>query len=220
MVGSTHQHAGASPGSPTVRRPAVRRHTLRLGLVATLLPSLAACGATAKEAGRVVTVEDAWIKAAEGGMTGAFGTLVNGGDDDVTVVSATSPAAERVELHETAAGASGEMVMREKDGGFTVPAGAELVLEPGGDHLMLMGLQGPVPAGGTVAPSSRSPTAPRWTCPPPRRTMPARTRRTRAARRPRARATAADAPGWYGRRGARRGLLARDRGAGPRRQPA
>lgn len=141
MVSSAHQHAVDSPGHPVVRR---RAH--RLALAVALLPGLAAC-ATAPEAVPALTVEDAWVKAAEEGMTAAFGTLVNGGDDDVTVVSAASRAAARVELHETAAGTSGEMVMQEKEGGFTVPAGAELVLEPGGDHLMLMGLQGPVRAG-------------------------------------------------------------------------
>ena len=42
---------------------------------------------------------------------------------------------------------SGSMVMQEKDGGFIVPAGGSLTLEPGGYHFMLMGLTAPLVAG-------------------------------------------------------------------------
>ncbi|CEA09011.1 hypothetical protein BN1051_02374 [Arthrobacter saudimassiliensis] len=97
-----------------------------------------------------LSVEEAWIKAAEDGMTGAFGTLVNDGDRDLVVTGASSDAADEVELHEMAADEHGAMVMREVDGGFTVPAGGEYTLEPGGNHLMLMGLTGPVQPGDTV----------------------------------------------------------------------
>ncbi|MFW6091794.1 MAG: copper chaperone PCu(A)C [Actinomycetota bacterium] len=116
---------------------------------------LAACGAddttsdTAEAAtgsGSPLTVEEAWVKAADEGMTAAFGVLANTSDADVRVVGAESPAAAAVELHEVAE-VDGEQTMREKDGGFEVPAGSEHVLEPGGDHLMLMDLAGPVQPG-------------------------------------------------------------------------
>ncbi|GIG24857.1 copper chaperone PCu(A)C [Cellulomonas denverensis] len=97
-----------------------------------------------------VLVEDAWVKAADSGMSAAFGVVRNTGDHDVTVQGATSPTATGVELHETVDDGTGAMVMQEKDGGFTVPAGGELVLEPGGNHLMLMGLTAPVEAGDEV----------------------------------------------------------------------
>ena len=42
------------------------------------------------------------------------------------------------------------MVMREKDGGFVIPAGGKLALEPGANHIMLMGLSGPLTAGSDV----------------------------------------------------------------------
>ena len=38
---------------------------------------------------------------------------------------------------------SGAMQMQPKADGFTVPAGGTHVLQPGGDHVMLMGLDGP-----------------------------------------------------------------------------
>lgn len=97
-----------------------------------------------------LSVEEAWIKAADEGMTGAFGVLVNDGDRDLVVTGASSDAAADVELHEMAPGENGATVMQEVDGGFTVPAGGQVTLEPGGNHLMLMGLTGPVRPGDTV----------------------------------------------------------------------
>lgn len=95
----------------------------------------------------VVTIEDAWVKSADEGMSAAFGVLVNDGDEDLTVVSVTSDASSMLELHETVENESGEMVMREIEGGFVIPAGAELALEPGADHIMLMDLRSPLKAG-------------------------------------------------------------------------
>jgi periplasmic copper chaperone A len=53
-------------------------------------------------------------------------------------------------LHETVENASGSMVMQEKKGGFTIPAKGSLELAPGGNHLMLMDLTGPIKAGDDV----------------------------------------------------------------------
>jgi hypothetical protein len=95
-------------------------------------------------------VTDAWAKAAEEGMTGVFGTLVNDSGEDVLVVSATSAASARAELHTTTVGEDGGMVMRPIEGGFLVPANGEYVLEPGADHLMLMDLSAPLEPGDEV----------------------------------------------------------------------
>lgn len=56
------------------------------------------------------------------------------------MISATSDAASSVELHETTETSDGQMVMTETADGFPLPAGQPLMLEPGGDHLMLIGL--------------------------------------------------------------------------------
>jgi copper(I)-binding protein len=98
-----------------------------------------------------VTIEDAWVKSAADGMSAAFGTLTNGGDDDVTVVSVSSEASSMLELHETVENEAGEMVMREIEGGFVIPAGGELPLEPGANHIMLMDLTAPLAAGDEVS---------------------------------------------------------------------
>jgi len=72
-------------------------------------------------------------------MTGSFGILTNGGSEDVTVTGASSPVAGMVELHETVM-VDGAMQMQQKEGGFVIPAGGSVTLEPGGNHVMLMGL--------------------------------------------------------------------------------
>lgn len=105
---------------------------------------------TVAEESGALTVEDPYVKAADSGMTAIFGTLVNNSDTDVTVVSATSEITAAMELHETVADSGGAMSMRPKEGGFTVPAGGEHVLEPGGDHIMVMDLTRPVTAGEDV----------------------------------------------------------------------
>lgn len=102
-------------------------------------PAPGASSSSAASAG--VMVQDAWVKSAEaGGMTAIFATVHNHADHDVTLVSATSAAASEVQLHETAPDSSGNLVMGEVAGGFVIPAGGSRVLEPGGDHIMLMGL--------------------------------------------------------------------------------
>lgn len=98
-----------------------------------------------------VTIADAWVKAADDGMSAAFGVLSNGSAAAVTVVSAASPASATLELHETVAGTDGQMAMREVDGGFTIPAAGTLALEPGGNHLMLMDLAAPLLPGDEVS---------------------------------------------------------------------
>jgi periplasmic copper chaperone A len=97
-----------------------------------------------------LTVQDPWVKAADSGMTAAFGTLVNSGTDDVVVTSATSDITSAMELHETVENADGSMAMQPKQGGFTVPAGGEHELAPGGDHLMIMNLTRPIQPGEDV----------------------------------------------------------------------
>lgn len=133
-----------------------RRASRALALAAALLLmtgcSPAAQPAAETPASDAVTIDDAWVKSAPDGMTAAFGILTNSGDDDVTISSAQTDAAERIELHETVADASsGGTTMREVDGGFVIPAGGTLALEPGGSHLMLMGVTDAIEAGEEVS---------------------------------------------------------------------
>ncbi|MDH6179859.1 copper(I)-binding protein [Microbacteriaceae bacterium SG_E_30_P1] len=130
--------------------------TSTLAAVAVALLALAGCApaseapeSAAPQADSVV-ITDAWVKSAEEGMSAAFGILENSGSADATIVSATTAASPMIELHETVENDSGEMVMQEKDGGFVIPAGSSFPLEPGANHIMLMGLTGPLAAGEEV----------------------------------------------------------------------
>ncbi|MGA5534478.1 copper chaperone PCu(A)C [Mycolicibacterium nivoides] len=97
-----------------------------------------------------VHVSEQWASAADTGMTAVFGTLKNTGHHDVRIVSATSPAAGMVEVHEVVSDGGGSKTMRPKEGGLTIAAGGTHELVPGGDHLMLMDLKAPLQPGADV----------------------------------------------------------------------
>lgn len=163
MHSTTHHTHAARRRTGTHHTPTGRRRAPLVGALAlTSAALLAACGgseaATDADAGEAtgdgtataadsVTVTDPWLIAADDAMSSAYGVLVNDGPDDAVLVSATTTASPEMELHETVADDAGDMVMQELDGGLTVPAGGEHVLEPGGDHLMLMDVVEPVLAG-------------------------------------------------------------------------
>lgn len=94
----------------------------------------------------LVVFEDGWAKATDGEMSGVFGTIRNPGDTELHLTGVTGQVGGTTELHETVPGASGPM-MQEKEDGFVIPAGGELVLEPGGNHIMLMDLDQPITTG-------------------------------------------------------------------------
>lgn len=84
------------------------------------------------------------------GATGvAFLVIANLGDQDDRLLSASSPVADRVEIHEMSM-ADGVMRMRALGDGLAIPVGSAVELAPGGTHLMLIGVHEPLVAGGTV----------------------------------------------------------------------
>ena len=97
----------------------------------------------------VVVFQNGWAKATDTDMSGAFGTLRNTGDVDVRITGVSSPISEVVEMHEMVPGGSG-MQMQEKEGGFVIPAGGELFLEPGKEHFMFMDLTEPITTGQVI----------------------------------------------------------------------
>lgn len=98
-----------------------------------------------------LSLDNAWVKAADEGMTAVFGELKNSSDKDITIVGAEYDDADEVQLHETLEDNSGGMSMQEKKGGFTVPAGESLSLKPGGEHIMVMGLKRPIKPGEEIS---------------------------------------------------------------------
>ncbi|WP_431836066.1 copper chaperone PCu(A)C [Cellulomonas sp. Y8] len=130
------------------------------GLAIASVLVLAGCGSSdqadgtvtspSRTAAETVVVTDPWVKAADGDMSAAFGQIENTGEEAVTIVSVAAPVSTALELHETVENETGEMEMREKDGGFTIPAGGVLGLEPGANHIMMLDLSLPVVAGDEV----------------------------------------------------------------------
>lgn len=83
-------------------------------------------------------------------MTGAFATFTNNTDRDIRIIGGTAEVAAMVEAHEVAM-IDGAMKMRAVEGGILIKAGETLTLEPGGLHIMLMGLNKPVLDGEEVS---------------------------------------------------------------------
>ncbi len=140
---------GAIPGHGVAMD--MNRAMIPAGVLMLVAAGVAGCGSSSSdsvgpEGECPLVVADAWVKAAEGGMTAAFGTVRTTGSGDEVVESASSPAAGRMEIHEVAE-VDGSMVMRPKAGGLVVPAGSDVTLAPGGDHLMLLDLPGPIQPG-------------------------------------------------------------------------
>lgn len=133
-----------------------KRSMAVLGAALLALGGLTACssdntadGTSSPATECALTVTDPWVKAQDEGMTAAFGVLENATDADITITSAASPSAGKMEIHEVV-DQDGAMVMQPKEGGLVVPAGGSAELKPGADHLMLMDLPAPIKAGDEV----------------------------------------------------------------------
>lgn len=98
-----------------------------------------------------LTVTDPWARASIMAelASAAFMTIHNSTGEDDALVGATSAAAGTVELHQTSAGADGAMAMAPVDS-VLIPAGGDAILEPGGYHLMLIGLAEPLVEGASI----------------------------------------------------------------------
>lgn len=98
----------------------------------------------------VVAVMNAWVREAvpESPVIGGYLTLVNGGEEAVTVANIESTQFDSIEIHKMAA-VDGMMQMQRIDD-ITIDAGNSLVLKPGGKHLMMMGPEKDLVTGDSV----------------------------------------------------------------------
>lgn len=76
-------------------------------------------------------------------------TIVNKGKLGERLLSGSSAAVQRVEVHEMKI-AEGVMRMRPVNGGIPIPSGGSVELAPGGYHIMFIGLKKRLVAGETV----------------------------------------------------------------------
>ena len=95
-----------------------------------------------------VTVAEAWVRATVPAQkaTGAFMHLKS--DADARLVSAASPVAGVVEIHEMLM--DKDVMKMNRIDGLDLPAGQSVELKPGGYHVMLMDLQAQVKEGDAV----------------------------------------------------------------------
>ncbi len=105
----------------------------------TLTLALALAGTAAKAAD--IVISDPWSRATAGaGRVGAvYLTLANHGSETDRLVAATTPVADRVELH-THLHENGVMRMRQVQAVEIAP-GEPTLLQPGGLHIMLFDLK-------------------------------------------------------------------------------
>ena len=96
-----------------------------------------------------VTVSDAWVRATVQGQkaTGAFMKITS--KDQAKLVTASSPAAGLVEIHEMKMDKD-VMKMAALPSGLDLPAGKTVELKPGSYHVMLMDLKAPLAVDNTV----------------------------------------------------------------------
>jgi copper(I)-binding protein len=97
-----------------------------------------------------VTVHDAWVREPGGSrkVTAGFLVIENAGAAKRAIVSASTDAAETVELHEMVR--DGAMMRMAPVKTIDVPANGKTELKPGGLHLMIFGLKKQPVAGDTI----------------------------------------------------------------------
>lgn len=95
-----------------------------------------------------ISITGASVRETLNDVTAMYMTIKTTGAGD-RLVSATTAISPMVQLHETVM-ASGAMKMQEVAGGIVVPPAGEVVLKPGGMHVMLMNLSAPLKAAETV----------------------------------------------------------------------
>jgi copper(I)-binding protein len=98
-----------------------------------------------------LTISQPWSRATPPGSKIGVGylTIQNTGKDADKLVSATSPASTKVEIHEMAMN-KGVMTMRPVKGGVPIAPGQSVTFQPGGFHMMFMGLKAPLKQGATL----------------------------------------------------------------------
>ena len=133
--------------------PAVARACAAVAVLLLVILSAAAPHAQQQGMGKhklgPLMVKAPWARASAGPARAgaAYLGIANAGTEDDRLIGVSAPVAERVELH-THIMSDGVMRMRRVDA-VPVPGGKSIELKPGGRHVMLIGLRGPLKEGGT-----------------------------------------------------------------------
>ncbi len=126
----------------------MKLHQRIAGLILGMLCSAVVFAGTAADA---VTVSDPYVRAMPPGQPNslAFMRLTNGSDQDFALVGAEGTVSKALELH-THIMSDGMMQMKKIDK-IDLPAGKTVMLETGGLHVMLIGLNQDLKPGDSVS---------------------------------------------------------------------
>lgn len=103
--------------------------------------------ATAFAQDDLLAVTDGYVRSSNPKSAAAFMAIQNNSEQDCTLTTVETPAAEKAELHTSKENAEGMMEMLPIEGGITIPAKGSHALARGGDHVMLMGVTEPLQQG-------------------------------------------------------------------------
>jgi periplasmic copper chaperone A len=132
----------------TMKRPALLSMTGAIAAVAMLCSSFAApVRAEEVRAGDLV-ITQAWSRATPGGakIGGGYLTIENKGATPDRLIGGSADVAGKIEVHEMTM-KDGVMTMRPLDKGLSIEPGKTVKLAPGGYHLMMFDLKGPLKQG-------------------------------------------------------------------------
>ena len=114
--------------------------------VLTIVLLLSGCTAPSKAG---VDVRDAWARpAAQGGNGAIYFIIENHSSETQEVIGVASDIAEAVEMHESKM--SGDVMEMHQLESVSLDPGAEVTFEPGGLHIMLVGLKQDLKVGDEV----------------------------------------------------------------------
>jgi periplasmic copper chaperone A len=130
-------------------RRALIRHGALLAAAAAGAPTLAGPAAAQEIRAGDLVIAEPWSRAAiQGGQGAGYLRITNRGAAPDRLLSASSPAAGRLELHTHVR--DGEVMRMREVPAIDIPPGQTVTLQPGGLHLMLVGLSRPLRQGETV----------------------------------------------------------------------
>jgi copper(I)-binding protein len=95
-----------------------------------------------------IVITQAWSRATPGGakVGGGYLTIENKGTAPDRLIGGSADIAPKVQVHEMSMN-NGVMTMRPVEGGLVIEPGKTVKLSPGGFHLMLLDLKGPLKQG-------------------------------------------------------------------------
>lgn len=127
----------------------------KISVMGGLLASLLSTAALACDDGKCpisgLHFEDGWVRAVgPAARTAAvYARIENHSDHEVVLTGVATPVAAQAQFHRSEL-VDGVMRMRSLADGISVPPHGTFAWQPGGDHIMLMGLTAPLSAGDAV----------------------------------------------------------------------